>query len=159
VLAVANVWEERKGLSFIIELANILPQDKFKIMVVGLNEKQAKIAKNITAIPKTANVNELCKLYSSADVFINPTLEDNFPTANIEAIASGTPVVTFNTGGSGESITKDTGIVTKNKTAQALAQAVIDAVKLKSNKQSFSLHALNYNKQTKYGEYIALFKE
>lgn len=41
--------------------------------------------------------------YSIADYFVNSTYEDNYPTTNIEAIACGTPVITYDTGGSPES--------------------------------------------------------
>ena len=58
----------------------------------------------VIGIGRTDSVEELAAYYAMADVFVNPTLEDNFPTTNLEALACGTPVVTFETGGSAESI-------------------------------------------------------
>ena len=85
--------------------------------MVGLTEKQKKnLPKNIIGITRTNNIKELAEIYSAADVFVNPTLEDNFPTTNLEALACGTPVITFNTGGSVESIDNTTGFVVTKKT-------------------------------------------
>ena len=76
----------------------------YQIILVGLTQEQIqKITKNIIGIERTDSVQELVELYSAADVFVNPTLEDNYPTTNLEAIACGTPVITYNTGGSPES--------------------------------------------------------
>lgn len=116
ILGVAGVWDRRKGLKHFIEMADKVSKDEV-IVLVGLTEKQInQVPKNIIGITRTDNVEELVDIYSSADVFVNPTLEDNFPTTNLEALACGTPVVTFDTGGSPESIVNlKTGIVIENK--------------------------------------------
>jgi len=103
VLGVASVWDKRKGLSTFNELANRLDKS-YQIVLVGLNKDQIeKLPNNIIGIERTNSVQELVELYSMAYVFVNPTLEDNYPTTNIEAIACGTPVITYATGGSTES--------------------------------------------------------
>lgn len=103
ILGVAAIWDRRKGLDTFLKLSEIL-DSSFQIILVGLNKKQIeKLPKNIIGIEKTNNVKELVELYSAAKVFVNPTLEDNYPTTNLEAIACGTPVITYNTGGSPES--------------------------------------------------------
>lgn len=103
VLGVAAVWDKRKGLGSFIELAKRI-DDSYQIILVGLSKEQIeKLPKNIIGIERTNSVQELAELYSAADVFVNPTFEDNYPTTNIEAIACGTPVVTYETGGSMES--------------------------------------------------------
>lgn len=103
VLGVAAVWDKRKGLDSFIELSKLL-DDSYKIILVGLSTEQIeKLPENIIGIERTNSVKELAELYTAADVFVNPTLEDNYPTTNLEAIACGTPVVTFDTGGSPES--------------------------------------------------------
>lgn len=103
VLGVASVWDMRKGLNSFIELSKRL-DDTYQIILVGLNNKQIKkLPKKIIGINRTDSVQELAELYSSAEVFVNPTLEDNYPTTNIEAISCGTPVITYETGGSPES--------------------------------------------------------
>lgn len=111
ILGVANVWNKRKGYDYFIKLSEMLNQDEV-IVMVGLTEKQKKnLPENIIGITRTHNAEELAKIYSAADVFVNPTLEDNFPTTNLEALACGTPVITFNTGGSPECIDESCGVV------------------------------------------------
>lgn len=104
ILGVANVWEERKGLKFFEKLANDL-DNSYSITLVGVSKKQKEtLNQKIKCIERTNSIQELVELYNKADVFVNPTLYDNFPTVNIEAQACGTPVITFNTGGSSESV-------------------------------------------------------
>ena len=99
ILGVANKWDARKGLNDFIDLSKILSKD-YVIVLVGLNEKQIKsLPDNVIGIKRTNNPKELVELYSSADVFFNPTYEDTFPTVNMEALACGTNVITYNTGG------------------------------------------------------------
>lgn len=103
ILGVASIWDRRKGLETFIELSKQI-EDDYKIILIGLNKEQIKKLPNvIIGIERTNNTKELAEFYSAADVFLNPTLEDNYPTTNIEAIACGTPVISFDTGGSGES--------------------------------------------------------
>jgi len=155
VLGIANVWEKRKGLDDFIALSKILSDDA-KIVLVGLSEKQiSSLPSNIMGITRTANINELVELYSAADVFVNPTKEDNFPTVNIEAIACGTPVVTYNTGGSGEMLNEKCGIVVPTGDINALAKA-IENINLKS--EDCVSYAINFEKNKQYNIYMELYK-
>ncbi|WP_449437256.1 glycosyltransferase [Pedobacter steynii] len=111
ILGIANVWEERKGFKDFILLSQYLKDDEI-IVMDGLSSKQEKILpKNIISIGRAASVDELANLYSTANVFFNPTYEDNFPTTNLESLACGTPVVTYDTGGSPEALDDKTGFV------------------------------------------------
>lgn len=102
ILGVASPWSKRKGLEDFIKLSTILDKD-FVIVLVGLNDKQIKnLPNNIIGIKRTNNQIELAEIYSASDVLFNPTYEDNYPTVNLEAISCGTPVLTYNTGGSTE---------------------------------------------------------
>lgn len=104
ILGVASVWDKRKGLEHFVELAGMLQQDEV-IVLVGLTQKQiSRLPGNIMGISRTNNVQELVEIYSVADVFLNPTLEDNYPTVNLEAQACGTYTITFDSGGSKETI-------------------------------------------------------
>lgn len=105
VLGVASKWSERKGLNDFISLSKKLDPDDFAIVVVGLDGKQIKaMPKEIIALPRTNTITDLAAIYSAADIFFNPTLEDNYPTVNLEAEACGVPVVTYDTGGSKETL-------------------------------------------------------
>ena len=100
VLGVASVWSTRKGLADFLALRRTLPADEYAVVLVGLSGTQLKdLPTGMVGIPRTNSVQELAEYYSAADVFVNPTWEDNFPTTNIEALACGTPVVTYRTGG------------------------------------------------------------
>lgn len=104
VLGVANVWEDRKGLFDFYKLAQML-DGKYAIVLVGLSEKQIKdLPKNIKGIQRTNSPQELAAIYTAADIFVNPTYEDNYPTVNLEAQACGTRVVTYNVGGCAETL-------------------------------------------------------
>lgn len=107
ILGVASAWGPRKGLNDFVELSKGL-DDNYKIILVGLTEQQKnELPKNILGITRTNNVKELAEIYTAADVLFNPTYEDTYPTVNLEAQACGTPVVSYRTGGSVESIPQE----------------------------------------------------
>lgn len=104
LLGVASTWEERKGLADFLKLAEMVDEN-YAIVLVGLNEKQMQgLPKNVIGITRTNSTRELAQIYTTADVFLNLTYEDNYPTVNLEAQACGTPVITYRTGGSVESV-------------------------------------------------------
>lgn len=143
ILGVANVWSQRKGLKYFLELADILENDEI-IVLVGLTKKQVEsLPANIIGITRTNNIQELVEIYSAADVFVNPTLEDNYPTVNLEAQACGTYVVTFDSGGTRETIVDSShGTVCGGKTTQALrnllkglrSQGLLDKLTVENSK-------------------------
>ena len=103
VLGVAVGWETTKGLPDILNLRKILGEE-YVIVLVGATKKQIEsFPDGIIGIEKTKDQVELAQIYTAADVFINPTHQDNYPTVNLEARACGTPVITYNVGGSPES--------------------------------------------------------
>lgn len=108
VLGAASKWSERKGLSDFVRLARDLDDECFAVVVVGLSDKQIRRVKReaegIVALPRTGSMEELAAIYTASDLFFNPTVEDNYPTVNLEAEACGTHVVTYDTGGCGETI-------------------------------------------------------
>lgn len=124
ILGVAAIWDARKGLVDFVELRSKLSED-YEITLIGLAPKQiSSLPKGINGIQRTQNVEELVQLYSDADVFLNPTYSDNFPTTNIEALACGTPVITYRTGGSPEAVDKKTGIVVEQGDVNGLVEAI-----------------------------------
>lgn len=160
VLGVASVWDRRKGLKYFNQLAKELGEEMV-VVLVGISDKQKKdLADGIIGITRTDNVQQLAEIYSAADVFVNPTLEDNFPTTNIEALACGTPVVTFDTGGSPESIDEQCGLVVEKGSTDGLINA-INIVK-KNGKAHYSKHCRDraekrYNKDDRFNDYISLY--
>lgn len=163
ILGVANIWELRKGLVYFEKLAKDLPDD-YRVELIGVNKKQKRELKKkyggkVIARERTANVDELVEAYRNAAVFVNATLEDNFPTTNLEALACGTPVVTYETGGSGEAVTQETGIVVRRGSYDKLLEAVLDVSGGRFLKEDCLKRAKEFDKKTRYEEYLKLYEE
>lgn len=162
VLGVANAWAQRKGLDDFIKLRKILPSD-VEIILVGLTEKQiSSLPSGIIGNTRTNSVQELAEYYSRATVFVNMTYSDNYPTVNLEAIACGTPIITYRTGGSPEAVDESTGIV--------VAQGDLDAIensikKIISNPGIFTQEACTerarafFDKRLAYSSYLDLYRK
>ncbi len=159
ILGVASVWTKYKGLDDFIRLRSLLNND-YAIVLVGLNEKQIQsLPVGIIGIRRTESVDQLAELYSLADVFVNPTYVDNFPTTNIEALACGTPVVTYRTGGSPEAIDEFTGMVIGQGNVEQLRAAVEHFA---MNKARYSMACRKravklFNKQDRFEDYVNIF--
>ncbi len=118
VLGVASKWSKRKGLPDFVRLAKELDSERFALVLVGLNDKQIEQVQSevstVVALGKTSTVQELAEVYTAADVFFNPTNEDNYPTVNLEAEACGTRVVSYDTGGCRETLRRADSHVVDN---------------------------------------------
>lgn len=163
ILAIASGFSKRKGIDYLVQLPDYLGEDEV-LVIVGLSAKQKEFVpknKKCIAIGRTKNPRELAEYYSAANVFINPTLEDNFPTTNIEALACGTPVVTFRTGGSVESVTKDTGIIVEQGNIRQLVEGIRRICSLPNKFQTSKCveWANAYcDKNKQYMKYIEIYK-
>lgn len=158
VLGVAFGWGKRKGLDVFVELAKRLSND-YQIVLVGTNDEVDKLLpSNIISIHRTSNQKELAEIYTAADVFANPTREEVLGLVNLEALACGTPVVTFRTGGSPECIDESCGIVVDKNDIAAFEQAI----KISCDKKSFMKDACSeraeiYDMLAKYKGYVELY--
>lgn len=160
ILGVASRWEMRKGLRYFVELYDLIDKEKYKIVLIGIDKKNNKnLPKGILALERTNIVEELIQWYTVADVFVNPTLADNFPTVNLEALACGTPVVTFDTGGSWESVGDECGVLVKEKTSISLYEGIKECIEKSIRKENCIKRANEYKKSDRYDEYLRLFKE
>ena len=158
ILAVSSVWPKSKGLEDIIQLRSLIP-DKFVITVVGLSEEQINsLPIGIVGIRRTKNLKELVQYYSSADVLINTTYADTFPTVNLEALACGTPVITYRTGGSPEAVDEKTGIVIPQGDVELLAKSIRLLECSPLNSDDCRNRAVEFfNKDKCFDKYIQLF--
>lgn len=153
ILGVANIWDQRKGLKDFIKLSYMI-DDRFRIVLVGLDNKQLKsLPKNIIGIKKTSSVEELAKIYTTSDVFFNPTYEDNYPTVNLESISCGTPIITYNTGGSPETLNNNGFIVNKGD-IKKVKKIVYELL----NNPFVIKNSTTYNKSSTYIKYLNLYK-
>ncbi len=163
VLGVASVWDKRKGLDDFVTLSKIIDNNKYQIILIGLDKRQIKnLTPNIIGIERTEDLQQLADYYSLANVFVNPTWQDNFPTTNIESLACGTPVVTYNTGGSVEAIDENTGIVVNKGDIEGLKNAIY---KINTKGKEFyqmrcrDRAKLLFDKNDRYMDYLKIYKQ
>jgi glycosyltransferase involved in cell wall biosynthesis len=162
ILGVANRWNERKGLKDFLALSKLLSKNE-KIVLVGLSVKQFQaLPKNIIGVKRTKSLEELSEFYSLANVLVNPTYEESFGMVNIEALACGTPVITYCTGGSPETISKETGFVVE----KGQVDKIMDCIrKIKVLRGDYFIKACReraetyFDKNVKYREYLNLYDE
>ncbi len=163
ILGVALAWTARKGLEDFIRLREVISENKADIVLIGLSEQQIKnLPIGIKGLSKTQSLDELVRLYNQASVLVNPTYADNFPTVNLEALACGTPVVTYRTGGSPEAVDDKTGIVVAKGDINALADSIMQVLNHpeKYSRENCQGRAEKlFNKDRQFGKYIDLYEE
>ncbi len=159
VLGVSYGWDNKKGLDAFISLSETLG-DKYTVVLVGTDEAlEKKLPKNIVAIRRTQNQKELALLYSSADVFVNPTLEDTFPTVNMEALACGTPIAAYKTGGSVEIPDNTCGIMVEKRDILGLEKAIRKICEEKTfSKNNCRIRAKSFDKGLFENNYMDLYR-
>ena len=157
ILGVSFAWGYRKGLDCFVEMAEKLGE-QYQIVLVGTDDEIDKnLPHNIISIHRTQNQKELAEVYSAADVFVMPTREENYPTVNMEAIACGTPVVTFDTGGCAETVDTSTGIIVSVNEIDKLIEAIDVISQEQINPEVCKKKARNYSQDLKYMEYLELY--
>lgn len=163
ILGCASIWDERKGIADFIKLSSLLTNES-QIILIGLTDNQIKLTNNygIIGIKRTESTAQLAEYYSSAHVFVNPTYQDNFPTTNLEALACGTPVVTYNTGGSPEAIDDNTGRVVEKGNLEELVLSISEILEM--DKCNFTKRCRNralelFDKNKVFDEYIRLYQK
>ena len=161
LLGVAFGWGVRKGLDVFVELARRLDPEKYQIVLVGTDDKTDKLLpENIISIHRTQNQTQLAEIYTAADLFVNPTREENYPTVNMEAIACGTPVLTFRTGGSPEILIDKTGSLVPCDDIDALEQEIHRICTEKPFSQADCLErAKSFDMNERFEEYVKLYEE
>lgn len=157
ILAVANKWEDSSNSGLLDFISKNIANDSKIVMLGGTRDGM----ENVINIPYVNSPYELAKIYRSADVFVNVSHADTLPTVNIEAMSSGTPVVTYDVCGCAETVTAHTGVVVKEDDKEAL----LDAIKqVKNNGKGYYTrhcreHILcNYDMNRQYEEYLKIYK-
>ncbi len=159
ILGVAGMWEERKGYAYFEELADCL-DDTCQIILIGLSRRKMKrLHPKIRGVMRTESMDELAEYYSMADVYVNTTLEDTFPTTNLEALACGTPVITFATGGSVESVDDTCGRIVPRGDTEALLRALQEIRTEPPKREACLKKAQQYNKNDRFRDYLGLYRE
>jgi len=162
-LAVASIWLPEKGLPDLAELSGLLAPDEQLVIVGKMTEAQKKsLPEGVVTIERTSDVETLVRLYSAATALVNPTWQDNYPTVNLESISCGTPVVTYRTGGSVESVVPQTGYVVEQGDVKGLYARLQEIRKQdregwRRNCREYALR--NFDKDLAFKEYIKLYEE
>lgn len=158
VLAVSNVWIEKKGFSDVCQLSKILEPDKYQVVMVGLTEKQLTTVPNtVLAIQRTASVEELAQIYSAADVFINPSYEETMGMVTAEALACGTPAIVYDRTAVPEIIDKRSGCIVHAGDINQLKSSIEHANKI--NRTDALVRAQAFEKEKQYGTYMELYRQ
>ncbi len=160
LLGVAFGWDSKKGLDVFTELASRL-NEEFQIVLVGTDDSiDSQLPENIISIHRTQNQEELAEIYTAADLFVNPTREENYPTVNMESIACGTPVLTFRTGGSPEIPDETCGSVTECDDIDALEREIVRIkTELPYSVRACLEKAKNFDADSRFEEYMTLYEQ
>lgn len=134
VMMAGDLADRNKGFAWGIEALEKLPAQlraQVQLLCVGRTPPSAPQHLAGIAVHWTGYVDNgprMAELLAAADLMLYPSLADNQPLAVIEAMACGTPVFAFETGGIPEIIGGEGGVVVARKDTAALAQVVADAV-------------------------------
>lgn len=131
ILGIAAGYSDiRKGAKYIIQLAKNLANEA-KIILIGWDKKNDFMLEgtgNVITLPNTSSTEMLAEYYSMADVFVLPSLAENYATVTLEAMACGTPVVGFQAGGIPEQLVGRKGIAVETGNQQQFDAAVRDVL-------------------------------
>lgn len=154
ILGIAFSWGFRKGLDRFERLASLL-DDRFQIVLIGIEQAQVK-SSNIICIPRTENQKQLAQIYSVADVLLNPTREDNFPTVNVEALACGLPVLSYGAGGSAEAFDRESGRIVNDENVVQVLNNLYDSP---FDREKCIERGKEFDQNVKFEEYVKLYEE
>ena len=162
LIGTAEKWLDTLNKHTLEYIASNLQSD-MKLIIFGCSKDQIeKLPDSVIGLGYIKDRRELVKLYSMADVFVNVTWEDSLPTVNIESLACGTPVITYESGGSPEIVNKETGLVVLQGDKFKLMNSILEVKKMgKDYYHDKCINRVfeNFDKNSRYEEYIALYKE
>ncbi len=159
LMGASTSWSDSKGLQEFIKLAE---NYDYQIIMVGVDAKtKSLLPEQIITFPMIREQRELASLYAAADLFVNPTYNDSFPTVNMEALACGTPVAAYNTGGVPEMVDAETGIVVPRGDKAALFSAIqtMKDGQTREMSEACRKRALaHFDKERNFNQYIELYR-
>ncbi|WP_316786270.1 glycosyltransferase [Pedobacter frigiditerrae] len=160
-----NLKNYRKGLDILIDALPLLKTTtptKIQVISVGGGELSVSGFK-YKSFGKVLDEKKLAIIYSSADVFVMPSREDNLPNVMLEALACGTPVVGFTIGGQKDYILPlDTGVLAEEGSPASLAGAIkslIDNYSSFDREKISSFAGEHFHKEKQLAAHYALYKE
>lgn len=159
VLSAAAVWDERKGLEDLIALSEALGAD-YCVAAVGLDENQIKALPKDTVlgVKRTGNLNDLCALYTAADLYVSASHEETMGMTLVEALACGTQVLCYDATAMPEIVTDEVGEVVPLGDIDAMADAVRRLCAAPKSAESCRLRAKEYDKERRFAAYMRLYE-
>jgi len=157
ILGIANVWSERKGLKYFLDLSTRIPSD-YKIVLVGLSDKQiSELPNNILGLKRTESIEELAELYSNSHVFYNPSFEETFSLVTAEAMSCALPVIVFDSSAPSELVGNHDLIINKAlfRSVEDVTQEVVDYITKKNHKR---IENTKFSNEKMIKAYLKLYK-
>jgi len=91
------------------------------------------------------NYNLLRIIYSAADLFVIPSLDESFGQTAIEAMSCGTPVICYEVGGLPEAIIDNqTGLLSKYNNIDDLSDKILHLINDQNKRIRFGLNSRNH---------------
>lgn len=170
LFAAGNIFDERKGIRYLIEALEILSLsndivNNLELLVMGKAdhnfEKYFSIPVNY--LGQVSGNENLCRIFNAADAFLLPSQQDNLPNTIMESLACGTPVIAFKTGGIPEMVEhKTTGYLAEEKSPSSLADGINWLVKFNNKgiqKTCIDFVTNNYSEKLISEKYIQVYKK
>lgn len=151
----------RKGIDYLLGSFNKL-ENKNEVLLYSLGYKAENLDSNITQLGYIKNEPSIASIYSAADIFVLPSMAENFPNSICEALCCGTPVITFKVGGTPEQVNKSNGIIVKDISEIALKEALEELLSNLKEYDSLKVSSeaiVQYNEQKTTAEYIEVYKQ
>lgn len=126
MFSAGNVNNKYKGWKYLRDaLFQLDDKKEYELLIVGKEtEELDDMGISMIKMGFVQDKSVLNELYNIADIFILPSVQDNFPTVTLEAQAAGTPVLAFTVGGIREQIVQETGWLIDDINADGLRKAI-----------------------------------
>ncbi len=165
----ANINDRRKGISYLVEALNHLVVDcpdkgLVEVVIFGKNKHfdVTQLPFKVVQLSLITSQTDLAEVYSLADVFVTPSIEDNLPNTVMEALSCGTPVVAFNMGGIPEMVDHlQNGYLAEFESADDMAKGIFTML-YADNKAELSTNARNkvlntFNNEKVASQYLEIY--
>ena len=154
-MGVSSAWIPQKGFNDFLKLAKML-DNSYRIVIVGF-EGEGELPENMIILPTITDTNQLVEIYSAADIYVSFSVEETFGLPTVEAMACGTPVLTYDETALPEVVTDKCGIVVKARNVQEAYEKIINFPEF--NKEDIIARAAKYDRRLKYNEFLSLYEK
>lgn len=158
-----HIDDERKGFAYLSKALALLPErDDVELVLFGVSQPALETNLKAHHVGTIDNDRLLALLYSAADVFVAPSVQDNLPNTVMEALTCGTPSVGFHIGGMPDLIDhQQSGYLARPLDAEDLAHGISWSL---ANRAALGEHARaeavsRYDSMQIAARYVGLYTE